>query len=148
MADQYKTLIEFINACPQYMKFTSRDLKEFTSEAATPTAVNSFISSAFRMEVLSRQPILNPGHGPRFKYNINRSFTKLEAKKMTTRPDCINFKKEIDAKYKKRKAAIEKRVVLKPQAKKKKEAIKAIASAGKKVSVTDNVKKTVITIYK
>ncbi len=145
MAGQYKALIEFVNACPQYMRFTSRDLKEFTSEAATPTAVNTFITQAYHMGVFTREPISNPGcRNPRYTYKIDRSFTNIEAKKMTTRPDCIEFKKQVDARYKK---AVARKARLKPQARKKK-AIKSTASSKQNLSVSDNDKKTVITIYK
>ncbi len=138
MGNQFKTLIDLVNVSPKYVGFTTRDMKSKTEKTVKPTAVNSFISTAFRMGVLARTPIMNPGRGPKLRYTILRPFTKVEATRLTSYPDCIEFKKEIDAAFKTSQKKLSVKV----------EGVKVTHSPDKAVFINNHKDKTVITIFK
>jgi len=102
MAHQFDTLITSINKMDDGTGFTNHQLRHaVASTVEKKTTVNNFINFAFRMGILEKQPIANPGRGQcRVQYIKVRPFTNWEAAKMTTYPDCIDFKKQVDAAYK------------------------------------------------
>jgi hypothetical protein len=106
------------------------------------------------MQAIGKEPIPNPGKGPRVLYKKLRSITKQEAFKLTTWEHCINFKKEIDRAYHKRlRLVAQAKQVVNAKAKKKDNPILVKSHSkrkyGKEIfSVKEHKDKTVVTIYK
>jgi hypothetical protein len=148
MADQFSTLIDFVNQASDGQAFTSKQLKAVTEGIGNPKSVNSFINTSFRMGIFKKEPIENPGKRQcRINYVKVRSFTNNETKKLTTYPDCIDFKKDIDAAYLKK-------VGQATKAPKKKDGVVNVSAhtrkkpSNQKMTISEHDTKTVITIFK
>ena len=152
MANQFQTIIDHFNGLTNAAIFTSVDFKiALAAQEIKPSTIGSFLTTAYRMGVVEKET--NSGSGrAKLNYMKERSLTKDEVKNLTTYPDCIDFKKGIDAAYN---LKMSKQIKTPPKkaTKHKKEIVnvKAHKRTGRSkqtVSVTDHSDKTVITIYK
>ena len=134
---QFQKIINFFNSLTKETIFTSSQMSEALKEyGVTSKNVGNFLDSAKKMEVVCRSPIKNPGRGPRFEYMKERSITGEEMAKLTTAPDCYEFKRQLNLKWKKK------------MAKKKKDAVIVKATDDSKIKIAESKSKTVITIFK
>jgi hypothetical protein len=160
MAD-FKTIINHFNKMEIANIFTSTEMKATLMDVIkTPNSVSSFLTTAHKMGVVEKHPIENRiGRGAKFNFMKVRSVTKNELHKLTTRPICFEFKKEIDRKFIQSIAGVTKpRPVRKKIQKKNKQShhrktvsVKShqrIKRSKKTVSITEHPDKTIITIYK
>lgn len=147
MANQFKTIISHFNGLSESHIFTSRDMKNDLAETVNPTAVTSFLNLAFKLGAIDKDKIEKPKKGgPRLNYMKCRSLTDGEIKGLTVYPDCIEFKKKIEANYKEISSAetVEKSITVKTHKRK----IPVRISKGEKITISDYKDRLVLTIYK
>jgi len=156
MAGDFKTIITHFNKLDVSNIFTSTEMKAaLVGAIKTPGNVSSFLATAYKMGVIEKDPIENRiGRGPRFIFMKTRSITKSELHKLTTRPDCFTFKKEIEKRFMKSIKGVtspRKKIHKKTKTPRRTMPIKShyrTKPSRKTVSITEHPDKTTITIYK
>lgn len=156
MAGDFKTIITHFNQLDVSNIFTSTEMKAALAGAIkTPSNVSSFLATAYKMGVVEKDPIENRiGRGPRFNFMKTRSITQNELHKLTTRPDCFTFKKEIEKRFMKSIKGVtspRKKIHKKTKTSGKTVSVKShqrVKPSKKTVSITEHPDKTTIIIYK
>lgn len=161
MAGQFKIIIEHFNNRRAQTSFTVSDLTRDiaaikTDVEITKGTLSNFMTIGYRMGVMTREPVENRKYGgPKFIYTKVRGITPDEKKALTTRPQCFQFRKELDAAYKKKQLVEQPKaspavITRKNKTKKKvtKDTVNIEATPGTKIIIAENSDKTVITIFK
>jgi len=104
---QFQTIIDCFNKIEITTLFTTLDLgARLKGKDIVMGNVHNFVNTVFMMEIVCRDKIEKPKDhgGARFLYMKERSLTNDEITKLTTRPQCFDFLKQIKADFKKRQA--------------------------------------------